>query len=106
MIQLLHRTAATYRNIRAQMTQLLHPAFQAFKGLGHPPDAVMQYRRTVERDDHVIHICCDGFSLRYKKQSCRQKGDPDSFIPKYPGQSRQATILLRLAPAKDDPSNA
>src|ERR1700734_2852755 len=100
MILLLDRTPGTYGNFRAQEPQLLHPCGKSLKRLWNPTDAVVQRRRPVQRDNHIIDGFSDSFGLRIKEQSGSEKRDADPFIAKHTGQYGETAFLLGFAAGK------
>jgi hypothetical protein len=83
----------------------VHTACESLERPWNATDAVVQGPWPVQRDNHIIDSCSDGFGLRIEEQSSSEKRDADTLVAKHPRQHGKAAVLLGFSAGKHYPTN-
>ncbi len=105
MICLLHRAARADQNVWANLPDFLNAGCQLFECSSHAPDRVMKYRRSIQRNDHVVDVSCDQCSVLLQEKSRRKQRNSNSLSTEHLRECEQLSIQLRLAAGKYDPAD-
>jgi len=97
MIELLYGTAAAYGELRIAVVQRLHSCGEESKGTRDTTDLIVNGRRTVDRNDHLVRQAEQGVRESRQQQSGGENGDLQPCFFENFAQLRQLRVHERLA---------
>jgi hypothetical protein len=101
MIGLLHRSAATNSDIRPLRPNRRNALTDQIERSLDPPDSIVDFLRTIDRDNHVVEECGDLAGALEQQQSGRQQRETNILLQEKFAERGKIAVQQRFAPGQD-----